>query len=76
MVPRDPFVVYMSDTTELITAEELSEHLRVRPATIRLWAREGRIPRVKISGKVIRYNISDVLNELQGKCEDIQEIVE
>ena len=44
----------------LLTTEQLADHLQLRPGTIRRWARSGRIPRVKLSGKVIRYNLSDV----------------
>ena len=47
--------------TELLTAEELAGRLRVRPDTVRIWGREGRIPRVRISGKVIRYDPAQVL---------------
>ncbi len=55
----------MDKPTELLTADELAERLRVRPATIRLWAREGRIPRIRISGKVIRFDVSAVIDLLQ-----------
>ena len=54
-------------TTELLTAEELAERLRVRPSTIRLWAREGLIPVVKIGAKVLRFDVADVLAALKGR---------
>ncbi len=46
----------MNDTTELLTAEELAERLRVRPDTVRGWARRGLIPKVQLSPKVIRFD--------------------
>lgn len=55
----------MSTTTELLTADELAERLRVRPGTIRLWSRRGRIPSIRISGKVIRFDVSAVIGALQ-----------
>lgn len=52
----------MTDSpTELLTAEELAERLRVRPDTVRRWTRQGRIPTVRLSRKVIRYDLSRVL---------------
>ena len=54
-------------TTELLTAEELAERLRVRPSTIRLWAREGLIPVVKIGAKILRFDLGDVLGALKGR---------
>ena len=52
------------ETTELITADELAERLRVRPGTIRRWTCEGIIPAVRISRKVIRYNPTHVVTTL------------
>ena len=46
---------------ELLTGQELAERLRVSPSTIREWAREGRIPEVRISGKVRRFDFAEVL---------------
>ena len=55
----------MSATVELLTVDELAEHLRVRPSTIRLWAREGLIPAVRIGAKVIRFDLQDVMGVLK-----------
>ena len=55
----------MNETTELLTADELADRLRVRPATIRLWSRRGRITRIRISGKVIRFDVLAVIEALQ-----------
>ena len=51
----------MNKNTELLTAGELARHLRVRPSTIRLWARNGRIPKVQVSPKVVRFELPAVL---------------
>jgi excisionase family DNA binding protein len=51
---------------DLLTAVELAELLRVRPGTVRQWAREGRIPAVRISPKVVRFCYPDVLAALKG----------
>lgn len=41
---------------ELITANEMAERLRLRPTTVRRWARTGRIPAIRVSSKVIRFD--------------------
>ena len=35
--------------TELLTAAQLAERLKVRPSTVREWAKTGRIPEIRIS---------------------------
>lgn len=54
----------MSD--DLLTAGELAERLKVKPATIRQWSRSGRIPSRRLSHKVIRYCFSDVVAALEA----------
>lgn len=54
----------MSNTTELLTADELADRLRVRPNTIREWSRRGLIPKIQLSPKVIRYDHGAVLAAL------------
>ena len=44
----------------LLTAEKLAQHLSVRPDTIRVWTRGGIIPSIRITGKVIRYDLYEV----------------
>lgn len=53
--------------TELLTAEEVAARLRVRPDTIRKWARAGRIPKVTVSPKVVRFCLADVLATITAK---------
>lgn len=50
---------------ELVTANELATRLRVRPATIRLWTREGIVPAIRITGKIIRYDPAEVIETLR-----------
>ena len=57
---------------ELLTAAELAARLRVRPRTVQLWARRGRIPTVRLSAKVIRFNLDAVLLALQSRPEEVQ----
>jgi len=53
--------------SELLTANELAARLRVRPRTVQLWARRGRIPVVRFSPKVIRYDLATVLSALESR---------
>lgn len=46
---------------KLVTAEEIAQELRVSPSTIIEWGRQGKIPRVKISPKIIRYDKDNTL---------------
>ena len=50
-----------------LTAEQLAASLGVKPDTIRGWGRRGLIPRVKVSHKVIRYVLDDVVAVLKGR---------
>ena len=50
-----------------LTAEQLATSLGVRPDTIRYWGRRGLIPRVKVSHKVVRYVLSDVVAVLKKR---------
>ncbi len=52
--------------SDLFTADELAGRLQVQPSTIRRWAREGRIPTVRLSPKVVRYNLGAVVQAMSG----------
>ena len=45
----------------LLTAHELAEALGVSTATVAHWRREGKIPFVRFSRRVVRYRLSDAL---------------
>jgi predicted site-specific integrase-resolvase len=46
---------------KLLTAKEIAQELSVSPSTVTEWGRQGKIPRVRISPKVIRYDQDAVL---------------
>ena len=52
-------------TSDLLTARELASCLRVSADTVRTWARRGRIPTIRLSRKVVRYDLADVLAALK-----------
>ena len=56
------------DMTDLLTADEMAQRLRVRPATVKTWARSGRIPTVRLSPKVIRYDAEAVVAALTAQA--------
>ena len=51
---------------KLIKTTELSKILRIKPATVRLWALEGKIPSLH-HGKTYRFILVDVLNALKNE---------
>jgi len=52
---------------ELLTAAELAKRLRVRPGTVRVWAREGRIPALRPTARVIRFDMRAVMAALDPR---------
>lgn len=48
----------------LLTAEELADRLRVRPGTVRQWSQRGWIPAVRLSPKVVRYDLVAVIDAM------------
>jgi excisionase family DNA binding protein len=53
------------DGTELLTTDELAARLHLRPSTIQRWAREGRIPAVRPTPKVVRYDLAEVVRAMR-----------
>jgi len=51
---------------EFLTTEELATLLKIQEQTIRKWAREGRIPFVKV-GSDYRFIKEEVVNALRDK---------
>ncbi len=56
MLPRD-----------LLDSADLAARLGVSPDTIRRWAREGRIPAIRVSRKVVRYQLDRVIACLESQ---------
>ena len=54
---------------KLLTTVELAEHLQVRPETVRGWARSSLIPVVRVTPKVIRYDLDAVIRALTDRQE-------
>jgi excisionase family DNA binding protein len=50
---------------DLLTAAELADRLQVKPDTVLGWHRSGRIPSIRLSHKVLRFSLSDVLVALK-----------
>lgn len=57
---------------ELLTAADLAARLRVQPDTIREWSRKGRIPSVKITPKVVRFDFEAVLSVFKVECSETE----
>ena len=50
---------------DLLTAAELADRLRVKPETVLAWHRSGRIPSIRLSYKVLRFNLGEVVAALK-----------
>lgn len=55
--------------TELLTKEQVARLLNVRPCTVARWSVEGKLPRIVISPKVIRFNKNEVLKAVRVRNE-------
>ncbi len=53
------------DETELLTVAQLAKRLSIRPRTVQAWSRSGRIPTVKLSSKVLRFDWQEVLEAVR-----------
>lgn len=53
-------------TDELLTYEELARRLKVRPSTVKAWAKARQIPAIRVGAKVIRFDYADVVTALQA----------
>ena len=54
---------------ELFTVKETAEVFRVDPRTIERWSEEGRLPRVKLAGRTVRYRLQDISALIASGCE-------
>ena len=53
---------------DLLTSAELAERLGVKPGTILGWHRLGRIPARRLSHKVLRFSLPDVVAALEARA--------
>ncbi|PYS78614.1 MAG: hypothetical protein DMF66_05710 [Acidobacteria bacterium] len=51
---------------EFLTARQLAAVLQVSESTVRRLAREGRIPSVRLTPRLIRFNVKAVFKALDG----------
>ena len=56
----------MQRNDELLTAAQLAERLGIKPGTVHDWHRKGKIAGRKLSAKVLRFDLSDVLSALES----------
>ena len=56
----------MDAAIELLTVDEVARRLSVRPRTVQAWYRAGRIPTVKISPKVVRFDWPAIVAALRA----------
>jgi excisionase family DNA binding protein len=55
---------------DILTAEGLAERLEVSADTIKAWARQGKIPSLRPSPKVLRFSLKAVLAALDARQGD------
>jgi excisionase family DNA binding protein len=51
---------------EFLTARQLAKLMQVSESTVRRLAREGRIPSVRLTPRLLRFHLSAVMNALDG----------
>ena len=55
-----------------MTAEELARDLGVSPGTVMGWAKSGRIPVIRASRRIYRFDLDEVIAALKGHGQDAQ----
>lgn len=56
----------MTEREEFLTARQLAAILQVSESTVRRLAREGRIPAVRLTSRIIRFHLKAVRDALDG----------
>jgi excisionase family DNA binding protein len=62
----------MVEGKELLTAEETAQRLNITRRTVLKWARERKIERIKISGKVVLFTAEAIDRSLQSRTVDVK----
>ena len=57
------------NNTQLLTETQAAELAQVKPKTIADWGRAGKLPRVRLSARCIRYRASDVEAMIDGSLQ-------
>lgn len=52
------------DQSQPLTGQQLAQILQVRPQTVAMWARQGRIPCLQLGRKIRRFRLAEVLHAL------------
>ena len=52
---------------DLMTADQLAQRLGVKPSTVKSWLRAGLIPASRLTSKVIRYDMKEVVTALEER---------
>lgn len=50
----------MEISSELLSVDEAAEYLRISPHTLRAWLNQGRVPYVKLGGRVL-FRLEDLM---------------
>ena len=61
---------------ELLTTEELADRLAVSPRTVIEWAKMGRIPEVRASQRIRRFDYEDVVAALKRNASPLDQEAE
>ena len=54
--------------TDLLTVNELAARLKVRPSTIRSWMHRGVIPAIRLTPKVVRFDLDHVVDAMRDRA--------
>ena len=52
---------------DLLTAEQLAARLGVKPRTVKAWLQAGLIPAIRLTPKVIRFDLDKVVSALEQR---------
>lgn len=57
---------HMDKREEFLTARQLAAILQVSESTVRRLAREGRIPSIRLTARLLRFHLQSVMNALDA----------
>ena len=56
---------YTLDMNDLVSSQVVARHFNVTVETVNRWVREGKVPHMKPSRKVIRFRLDDVIRHVE-----------